>query len=195
MGDYPARFREHFLSALVNGSPSIKQERSEYSHGRVTIESIYYYGKLVYQDVNLRSYFGLICPPARLTSGFRLEVSTRYRISGVKVGFHIVKKRDLLYPKRTKFSKYRKGRCIRGCKLDGTKLGFGRYGTQSCRAGRLSYRAIEAARQAIIGHFHRAMSGQFRKNGKIWVRVFPDIPITGKPTIVRMGRGKGNPTG
>ncbi|XLU64163.1 hypothetical protein S245_023372 [Arachis hypogaea] len=87
------------------------------------------------------------------------------------------------------------GRCSRGCEPDGTKLGFGRYGTQSCRAGRLSYRAIEAARRAIIGHFHRAMSGQFRKNGKIWVRVFADIPITGKPTEVRMGRGKGNPTG
>ncbi|YP_009827571.1 ribosomal protein L16 (mitochondrion) [Trifolium pratense] len=113
-----------------------------------------------------------------------------------KCGFHIVKKkRDVLYPKRTKFSKYRKGRCSRGSKPDGTKLGFGRYGTQSCRAGRLSYRAIEAARRAIIGHFHRAMSGQFRKNGKIWVRVFADIPITGKPTEVRMGRGKGNPTG
>ncbi|KAL0285793.1 UNVERIFIED_CONTAM: 60S ribosomal protein L16, mitochondrial, partial [Sesamum angustifolium] len=62
-------------------------------------------------------------------------------------------------------------------------------------AGRLSYRAIEAARRAIIGHFHRAMSGQFRRNGKIWVRVLADIPITGKPTEVRMGRGKGNPTG
>ncbi|KAL0286069.1 UNVERIFIED_CONTAM: Ribosomal protein S3, mitochondrial [Sesamum calycinum] len=61
--------------------------------------------------------------------------------------------------------------------------------------GRLSYRAIEAARRAIIGHFHRAMSGQFRRNGKIWVRVLADIPITGKPTEVRMGRGKGNPTG
>ncbi|KAL5070578.1 hypothetical protein RYX36_021465, partial [Vicia faba] len=98
------------------------------------------------------------------------EVSTGYRISGVKVGFHIVKKRDLLFLKRMKFSKYHKGRCIRGCKLDETKLGFGRYGTQSCRVGRLSYRAIEAARQAIIGHFHRAMSGQFRKNGKIgWI--------------------------
>ncbi|KAL5070589.1 hypothetical protein RYX36_021476, partial [Vicia faba] len=72
MGDYPTRFREHFLSVLVNGSPSIKQERSGYSHSRVTIDSIYYYGKSVYQDVNLRSYFGSICPPARLTFGFRL---------------------------------------------------------------------------------------------------------------------------
>ncbi|XLT04590.1 hypothetical protein HN51_043339 [Arachis hypogaea] len=72
MGDYPARFGEHLLSALVNGSPSIKQERSGYSHGGVTIDSIYYYGKLVYKDVNLRSYFGSIRPPARLTFGFRL---------------------------------------------------------------------------------------------------------------------------
>ncbi|KAL5057244.1 hypothetical protein RYX36_028848 [Vicia faba] len=124
------------------------------------------------------------------------EVSTRYGISGVKVWIsYSKKKRDVLYPKRTKFSKYRKGICSRGCKPDGTKLGFGRYGTKSCRVGRLSYRAIEAARRAIIEHFHRAMSGQFRKNGKIWVRVFVDIPITGKPTKVRMGRGKGNPTG
>ncbi|KAL5060416.1 hypothetical protein RYX36_032020 [Vicia faba] len=92
------------------------------------------------------------------------EVSTRYGISGVKVWIsYSKKKRDVLYPKRMKFSKYRKGRCSRGCKPDGTKLGFGRYGTQSCRAGRLSYRAIEAARRAIIGHFHRSMSGQFRK--------------------------------
>ncbi|KAI5639955.1 hypothetical protein M9H77_00550 [Catharanthus roseus] len=113
-----------------------------------------------------------------------------------KCGFHIVKKKgDVLYPKRTKYSKYRKGRCSRRCKPDGTQLGFGRYGTKSCRAGRLSYRAIEAARRAIIGHFHRAMSGQFRRNGKIWVRVLADFPITGKPTEVRMGRGKGNPTG
>ncbi|KAM7249166.1 hypothetical protein ACFE04_019746 [Oxalis oulophora] len=87
------------------------------------------------------------------------------------------------------------GRCSRGCKPDGTQLGFGRYGTKSCKAGRLSYRAIEAARRAIIGQFHRAMSGQFRRNGKIWVRVLADLPITGKPTEVRMGRGKGNPTG
>ncbi|KAL7220317.1 hypothetical protein ACSBR2_013233 [Camellia fascicularis] len=87
------------------------------------------------------------------------------------------------------------GKCSRGCKPDGRQLGFGRYGTKSCRASRLSYRAIEAARRAIIGQFHRAMSGQFRRNGKIWVRVLADLPITGKPTEVRMGRGKGNPTG
>lgn len=91
------------------------------------------------------------------------------------------------YPKRTRYRKYRKGICSRGCETDGTQLGFGRYGIKSCGAGRLSYRAIEAARRAI--------SGQFRRNGKIWVRVFADPPITGKPTEVRTGKGKGNPTG
>ena len=73
------------------------------------------------------------------------------------------------------------------CETGGTQLGFGRYGTRSCGAGRISYRAIGAAR--------RATSGQFRRNGQIRVRVFADPPITGKPTEVRMGKGKGNPTG
>jgi len=101
----------------------------------------------------------------------------------------------VLYPKRTKFSKYSKCRCSRGCKPDGTQLGFGRYGIKSLRAGHLSYRAIEAARRAIIGQFNRTMNGKFRRNGKIWVRLLADLPITGKPAEVRMGRGKGNPTG
>ena len=101
----------------------------------------------------------------------------------------------MLYPKRTKFSKYSKCRCSRGCKPDGTQLGFGRYGTKSLRAGQLSYRAIEAARRAIIGQFKRTMHWKFRRNGKIWVRLLADLPITGKPAEVRMGKGKGNPTG
>ncbi|CAI9265853.1 unnamed protein product [Lactuca saligna] len=106
-----------------------------------------------------------------------------------KCGFHIVKKKgEVLYPKRTKYSKYHKGRCSRGCKPDGTRLGFRRYGTKSLRVGRLSYRAIEAAHRVIIGQFQRTMSGQFRRNGKIWVRVLVDLPITGEPTKVRMGR-------
>ncbi|KAI3668574.1 hypothetical protein L1987_88409 [Smallanthus sonchifolius] len=369
-------------SALVNGSPPIKQERSGSSHGGVRIDSIYYYGKSVYQDVNLRSYFGSIRPPTRLTFGFRLgrciilhfpkrtfihfflprrprrqkrreksrpgkgkgqwwafgkvgpigclhssdgteeernkvrgrgagkrvesirlddrekqneiriwpkkkqrygyhdrspsikkNLSKSLRVSGAfkhpkYAGLvndialddsfrktkeihrprwdrridkgnrdddrdHTEKQRNsvrvqLLFERsrsegaeiaRTECENYGKtssnvfnqkidyapaevstrygisGRCSRGCKPDGTRLGFGRYGTKSCRAGRLSYRAIEAARRARIGQFHRTMSGQFRINGKIWVRVLADLPITGKPTEVRMGRGKGNPTG
>lgn len=93
----------------------------------------------------------------------------------------------MLYPKRTRYRKYRKGVCSRGCETGGTQLCFGRYGIRSCGAGRISYRAIEAARRAISGHF--------RRKCKIWVRVFADLPITSKPAEVRMGKGKGNPTG
>uniref|UniRef100_K4C0S5 Ribosomal protein L10e/L16 domain-containing protein n=1 Tax=Solanum lycopersicum TaxID=4081 RepID=K4C0S5_SOLLC len=96
--------------------------------------------------------------------------------------------------KRMEYSKYRKGRRSMGCKPDGTQLGFGKYDTKSCRARCVSYRAIEAVCRAIIRHFHRAMRGQFQTNGKIWVRVLADIHIAGKPTDVRMERGKGNPT-
>ena len=67
------------------------------------------------------------------------------------------------------------------------QLHFGQYGIQACAAGRIQYQTIEAAR--------RALSRQFRRNGQIWVRIFADIPVTSKPTEVRMGKGKGNPTG
>nr|GEX98905.1 ribosomal protein L16, mitochondrial [Tanacetum cinerariifolium] len=71
-----------------------------------------------------------------------------------------------------------------------------RYGISGVKV-RISYSQKEKgrARRAIIGQFHRTMSGKFRRNGKIWVRVLADLPITGKPTEVRMGRGKGNPAG
>jgi large subunit ribosomal protein L16 len=92
----------------------------------------------------------------------------------------------MLYPKRTKYRKYQKGRC-HSCKVDGTQLSFGKFGIKACEPGRISYQTIEAARRAI--------SRKFRRSGQIWVRVFADIPITSKPTEVRMGKGKGNPTG
>ncbi|KAG5103905.1 hypothetical protein JHK82_040875 [Glycine max] len=162
----------------------------------VKIKSVYQSASPIAQDISFqlrkktrsfRSIFSRIVKDIPLVMKKGVE-GIRICCSGRSEGAEIA---------RTECGKYGKTsrRCSRGCKPDGTKLGFGRYGTQSCRAGRLSYRAIEAARRAIIGHFHRAMSGQFRKNGKIWVRVFADIPITGKPTEVRMGRGKGNPTG
>jgi large subunit ribosomal protein L16 len=93
----------------------------------------------------------------------------------------------MLYPKRTKFRKYFKGRTNAlktnvGCNLD-----KGKFGIKACKAGRISYQTIEAARRAI--------SRKFRRNGQIWVRIFADIPVTSKPTEVRMGKGKGNPTG
>jgi large subunit ribosomal protein L16 len=93
----------------------------------------------------------------------------------------------MLYPKRTKFRKYQKGRCHSLKARSGTQLSFAKYGIKACEPGRLPYQTIEAARRAI--------SRKFRRNGQIWVRVFADIPITSKPTEVRMGKGKGNPTG
>ena len=73
-----------------------------------------------------------------------------------------------------------------------TQLGFGRNDIQNCRAGRLSYRAIEAMRKTIIGQLHHAMCEQFQRNGKIWVRVLVDLPITEKPIgwIARVSTGQ-----
>jgi large subunit ribosomal protein L16 len=94
----------------------------------------------------------------------------------------------MLYPKRTKYRKYQKGSLPYHCQVDGHKpLAFGKYGIKACQAGRVSYQTIEAARRAI--------SRKFRRSGQIWVRVFADISITSKPTEVRMGKGKGNPSG
>ena len=93
----------------------------------------------------------------------------------------------MLYPKRTKFRKYQKGTTGRSCQVDGTHLSFGKYGIKVCQPGRISYQTIEAARRAI--------SRKFRRSGQIWVRIFADIPITSKPTEVRMGKGKGAVSG
>lgn len=94
----------------------------------------------------------------------------------------------MLYPKRTKFRKSQKNPIgIHCCQPDGTYLSFGKYGVKACGSGRISYQTIEAARRII--------SRKFRRTGQIWVRVFADIPITSKPAEVRMGKGKGNPTG
>lgn len=95
----------------------------------------------------------------------------------------------MLYPKRTKYRKFQKGRRAEGrCQVDGTPVcAFGKFGIKALRPGRISYQTIEAARRAI--------SRKFRRTGQIWVRVFADIAISRKPTEVRMGKGKGNPTG
>ncbi len=92
----------------------------------------------------------------------------------------------VLYPKPIRFCKYQKGK-FKGCKVNGTQFCFGKYGMKSCKAGHIPYQAIEVARHTI--------SREFRRNGQIWVRVFLDIPITNKPTEVRMGKGKGISTG
>ncbi len=89
----------------------------------------------------------------------------------------------MLQPKRTKFRKVQKGR-NRGLAHRGSKVSFGEYGLKCTGRGRITARQIEAARRAMTRHIKRG--------GKIWIRVFPDKPITEKPLEVRQGKGKGN---
>ncbi len=89
----------------------------------------------------------------------------------------------MLQPKRTKFRKQHKGRNT-GDAHRGSKVSFGEFGLKAITRGRLTARQIEAARRAITRHIKRG--------GKIWIRVFPDKPITKKPLEVRMGKGKGS---
>ena len=89
----------------------------------------------------------------------------------------------MLQPKRTKFRKQMKGR-KRGLSRRGSTVAFGQYGLKATDRGRLTARQIEAAR--------RAMTRYVKRGGKIWIRVFPDKPITKKPLEVRQGKGKGN---
>lgn len=89
----------------------------------------------------------------------------------------------MLQPKRTKFRKQQKGRNT-GLALRGNKVSFGEYGLKAVGRGQLTSRQIEAARRAITRYVKRG--------GKIWIRVFPDKPITKKPLEVRQGKGKGN---
>jgi len=89
----------------------------------------------------------------------------------------------MLQPKRTKFRKQMKGR-NRGLAQRGSKVSFGEYGLKSTDRGRMTARQIEAARRTITRYVKRG--------GKLWIRVFPDVPITKKPIEVRQGKGKGN---
>jgi len=89
----------------------------------------------------------------------------------------------MLQPKRTKFRKMHKGR-IKGLAKGGSQLNFGTYGLKSLEPSRVTARQIEAARRAMTRHMKRA--------GRVWIRIFPDVPVTKKPTEVRMGKGKGS---
>ncbi len=89
----------------------------------------------------------------------------------------------MLQPKRTKFRKQHKGR-NRGLAIRGSSVSFGEFGLKATGRGRITARQIEAARRAMTRHVKRG--------GKIWIRVFPDKPITKKPLEVRQGKGKGN---
>jgi large subunit ribosomal protein L16 len=88
----------------------------------------------------------------------------------------------MLTPKRTKFRKNQKG-SVRGIKPNTAILKFGKYGLKSLEAARIPARTIEAVR--------RVMTRKFKRSGQIWIRIFPDIPVTAKPAEVRMGKGKG----
>jgi large subunit ribosomal protein L16 len=89
----------------------------------------------------------------------------------------------MLQPKKTKFRKQQKGR-NRGLAQNGNKVSFGEFGLKAIGRGRLTARQIEAARRAMTRHVKRG--------GKIWIRIFPDTPVTKKPLEVRQGKGKGN---
>ena len=90
----------------------------------------------------------------------------------------------MLQPARTKYRKQQKGRNT-GVATRGNKVSFGEYGLKALTRGRITARQIEAAR--------RAMTRQIKRGGRIWIRVFPDKPVSQKPAEVRMGNGKGNP--
>lgn len=90
----------------------------------------------------------------------------------------------MLSPKRTKYRKAHKGR-IHGLAKGGTQLNFGSFGLKAVEPGRLTARQIEAARRAITRHIRRV--------GRVWIRIFPDVPVSTKPAEVRMGSGKGSP--
>jgi large subunit ribosomal protein L16 len=90
----------------------------------------------------------------------------------------------MLQPKRTKFRKAHKGR-IHGLATSGTDLSFGQFGLKALEPERVTARQIEAARRAMTRHMKRA--------GRVWIRIFPDVPVSKKPIEVRMGKGKGTP--
>jgi large subunit ribosomal protein L16 len=89
----------------------------------------------------------------------------------------------MLQPKRTKFRKAFKGR-IHGTAKSGTNLDYGTFGLKAVEPERVTARQIEAARRAI--------TRQMKRQGRVWIRIFPDVPVTAKPTEVRMGKGKGS---
>ena len=90
----------------------------------------------------------------------------------------------MLQPMRTKFRKAHKGR-IHGVSKAGTELNFGQYGLKALEPDRVTARQIESARRTITRHMKRA--------GRLWIRIFPDVPVSKKPIEIRMGKGKGTP--
>ena len=94
------------------------------------------------------------------------------------------KKVFMQIPKRTKYRKYQKNRCG-GIQPNNTQLQFGKYGLKALQAQRISAQTVEAVRRVI--------TRQFKRSGMLWIRIFPDTPVSSKPAAMRMGKGKGNP--
>jgi len=88
----------------------------------------------------------------------------------------------MLQPRRTKYRKQHRG-VVRGARIKGSKISFGDYGLKTLEAGWITARQIESARKAIVGHVKRG--------GQMWIRVFPDKPVSARPAETRMGKGKG----
>ena len=91
----------------------------------------------------------------------------------------------MLQPKRPKFRKQFRG-VVKGARIRGSKINFGDYGLKTLESGWITARQIEAARKAIVGHVKRG--------GQMWIRVFPDKPVSARPAETRMGSGKGTPS-
>jgi large subunit ribosomal protein L16 len=101
---------------------------------------------------------------------------------GLKFGLIKTSKKLLLQPKRVKYKKIKKGKLVKFSYKN--NLNFGTIGLKALESGLISSRQIEAARQSIVR--------KIKKKGKLWIKIFPSLPITKKPTEIRMGKGKGN---
>lgn len=104
-----------------------------------------------------------------------------YKKGGEDTGYE----NKMLSPRRIKYRKHQKGK-VGGIKSNMTLLNFGKYGLMALEAARIPAKTIETVRRVI--------TRKFKRKGKIWIRVFPDIPVTAKPAEVRMGKGKGSPS-
>src|SRR3546814_17145314 len=116
----------------------------------------------------------------------RFSVLFRRAAAGCRPGKPLQRGKNMLSPKRTKFRKQHKGR-VKGIAQSGASLNFGSFGLKAVTPGRLTARQIEAARRALTRHMKRA--------GRVWIRIFRDVPVSKKPAEARMGKETGSASG
>ena len=172
------------VAGRLNGAEIARGEW--YREGRVPLHTMR--ADIDYATAEANTSYGIIGIKVWIYKGevFNLEDKKQQQANANKKGSRGKKKRYgliMLQPKRTKFRKMFKGK-NRGLSNVGNKVSFGDFGLKALGRGRLTARQIEAAR--------RAMTRKINRGGQIWIRVFPDTPITSKPLEVRMGKGKGN---